>query len=218
MINILSIDQSISSTAICVNGDIKTIKTSSSLHTFQRIKVIIDKIKEIIDSNKINCVSMEQYAFNMKNTSSLSVLMELGGNLKMLFYENGLEPIIISPKRWKKMILGNSSIDKNLILLEIYKRFGIECKNDDEADAYAMYLFVGYILEYFNGKKFSNKHHQDVFYKLVFELIEKDGYLKEEFKDKRIASFAGLKKHMDEKEILKKAKDIFYEKFVKLEE
>ncbi len=210
---ILSIDQSIRSTAFCIDGEVETINTKPKDHTCKRIDIIFNRLKEVIDERKPNIISIEQYAFNMRNTRSLSVLMELGGVLKRLFYQYGYEPIVISPKTWKKMVFGNHAMKKDLILLETYKLFNAPCKNSDEADAYCMYKFVSYIYKYFHREEFENKIHQEVFEQYVYNALK--NLNKKEFKENRIGSYNGLKRHMKEDEMIEVAKEHFISNYYK---
>jgi hypothetical protein len=52
----------------------------------------------------------------------------------------------------KKHILGKGIGEKDLIVREVYKRFGIETKNNDEADAVVLSHIAKQFYQVFNGK------------------------------------------------------------------
>jgi crossover junction endodeoxyribonuclease RuvC len=64
---------------------------------------------------------------------------ELGGLVNSVVFDwIRREPILVSPGTIKKMATGKGSGDKNLILLNVYKRWGVDISNDNIADAYVL--------------------------------------------------------------------------------
>jgi hypothetical protein len=64
---------------------------------------------------------------------------ELGATVKLELYQQArIFPTIVSPLGLKKFILGKGGGKKNEILLGVYKRWGVDFKNDNAADSYGL--------------------------------------------------------------------------------
>lgn len=100
-------------------------------------------------SNRIMDISME--AAIIASPSSL-VLGELAGMVKLScwryfdgtmnsvipFPEHLRTPLLVPPTVVKKFAAGKGNAKKQEMLLQIYKRYGLEFNNDNAADAYAL--------------------------------------------------------------------------------
>lgn len=87
----------------------------------------------IIQRYKPGLVSIEGYAFG--NKFSLATLVELGTLIRYAVLTSNLDYIAPSPTTLKKFVTGAGNTKKNKMILEVYKRWGIEAANDDVADA-----------------------------------------------------------------------------------
>lgn len=91
-------------------------------------------------------VGMEGYAYGsiMANMAG-----ELGAVVKLACYTSldqfhGKYPYIIPPTMIKKYVTGKGTgVQKNQILLNVYKKWGVEFTDDNAADAYAIAHLVG---------------------------------------------------------------------------
>lgn len=91
-------------------------------------------------------VGMEGYAYGsiMANMAG-----ELGAVVKLACYNSldqfhGKYPYIIPPTMIKKYVTGKGTgVQKNQILLNVYKKWGVEFTDDNAADAYAIAHLVG---------------------------------------------------------------------------
>jgi len=67
---------------------------------------------------------------------------ELGATVKMTLRNCLPDPVnyptIVSPTGLKKYVLGKAASGKNVMLLGVYKKWGVEFANDNLADAYAL--------------------------------------------------------------------------------
>ena len=82
-------------------------------------------------------VFIEGYAFGARGQAVIS-LGELGGVIRLAFYDRGTELIEVPPMRVKKFVSGKGNIQKQLVLKEVYKRWGADFDDDNVADAYAL--------------------------------------------------------------------------------
>lgn len=90
-------------------------------------------------------VAMEGYAFG---TTMAHMLGELGAVVKLTCYNEldgfeGKYPYIIPPTTLKKYITGKGTgVQKNQILLNVYKKWGVEFNDDNAADSYALAMLA----------------------------------------------------------------------------
>lgn len=93
-----------------------------------------------VDQTEIR-VAMEGYAYGAQMAHMAG---ELGGMVKNELYEwlwqhHGKYPYIIPPTTLKKYVTGKGSgIQKNQMLLHVFKKWGIEFNDDNAADSYAL--------------------------------------------------------------------------------
>lgn len=86
-------------------------------------------------------VAMEGYAYG---SQMAHLAGELGGTVKMvlkdyLYRFHGAYPYIIPPTVLKKYVTGKGTgVQKNQILMNVYKKWGIEFTDDNAADSYAL--------------------------------------------------------------------------------
>ena len=99
----------------------------------------------------------EDYAYGAKSgENSLAYQGELCGILKsQIMARCQTQMIPVSIGTWKKFLSNNGALKKDEFKLQIYKRFGIECKTNDEAAAigvayFGFHIITGdnYLLEY----------------------------------------------------------------------
>jgi hypothetical protein len=85
-------------------------------------------------------------------SQSASVLGELSGVVKTwLLREYSLRPLKVPPTSLKKYVTGKGTgVQKNQMLLEVYKKWGVSFDDDNVADAYGLARFVsgGHTLVY----------------------------------------------------------------------
>jgi hypothetical protein len=152
----IGIDQSYSGFGITVLDvdDVVNYKTTvfkaEGLH-IDRLVWVQEKLTEIIEYyyryNKPSSitVAMEGYAFG---TTMAHMLGELGAIVKLVCYNEldvfeGKYPYIIPTTTLKKYITGKGTgVQKNQILLNVYKKWGVEFNDDNAADSYALAMLA----------------------------------------------------------------------------
>ena len=93
---------------------------------------------------EVKAIAMEGYAFGSQMANMLG---ELGGAVKLALYDYFVEPelvhpLIVPPTSLKKYITGKGRVDKNQILLQVYKKWDVEFNNDNAADSYGLARIV----------------------------------------------------------------------------
>jgi Holliday junction resolvasome RuvABC endonuclease subunit len=123
---------------------------AEELH-IDRLVWIQEKLTEILEgvhnfnAPKSITVAMEGYAFG---TTMAHMLGELGAIVKLVCYNeldgyDGKYPYIIPPTTLKKYITGKGTgVQKNQILLNVYKKWGVEFNDDNAADSYALAMLA----------------------------------------------------------------------------
>lgn len=143
MSKVLGVDLSLTATGcICLeNGKIinrQLIKTKPTDKKPLSELIRLTYIRDTIVTTDVKMVAIEGIAYGIQRTTSLSQLSGLNYLVRELFYLQDIPFVIVAPTTLKKFITGKGNCAKDLMLLEIYKRYGVSFKNDNEADAYGL--------------------------------------------------------------------------------
>ena len=96
-------------------------------------------VEDLLTQWAITHVFIEGYGYANKHT--LVTLVELGATIRQVLHESDARWHEVPPGKLKKFVTGSGVAKKDLVLLNVYKRFGISCENDDEADAVSLAYF-----------------------------------------------------------------------------
>lgn len=141
---IIGIDQSLTDTGVVVldiesrelvyQGDITSKPGGEPIHRILKIK---EELREVI--TKVGPVQgvIEGFGFGARGNAVFD-LGGLGYILRELFVEGGIKLLVIAPTSLKKYVTGKGNCKKDLMLLNIYKKWGVEFENDNIADAYGL--------------------------------------------------------------------------------
>jgi Holliday junction resolvasome RuvABC endonuclease subunit len=165
----MGIDQSYSGFAITYLGEDSDYQTSVAkfdLMGVQRLATIQDYILNSIHIQKeygrtIKAIAMEGYAFGSQMANMLG---ELGATVKLALLKANLPnnasfPYIVPPTSLKKYATGKGNTQKNQMLLSVYKKWGIEFRDDNAADSYALAHLV--------SGKYKTDYEQEVYEKIL---------------------------------------------------
>ena len=144
----LGIDLSLTGTGLVIleNGKIakqKLIKSKPTpdgqpIDELKRIKKIVEEIETIIAENLPNIAIIEGLAFMVRNATALVQLSALNYFVRSMLMDYHVPFVIVAPTSLKKFITGSGISKKDVILIELYKRYGVSILNDNEADAYGL--------------------------------------------------------------------------------
>jgi len=107
---------------------------------------LIDTLDYVSENHGITDIAMEG---SVLASHSALVLGELAAVVKMALYdyfgedEMGRYPLKVPPMTLKKYASGKGNAKKHEMLMQIYKRWGIEFNDDNAADAYALGRLAG---------------------------------------------------------------------------
>jgi crossover junction endodeoxyribonuclease RuvC len=138
---IVGLDLSLTSTGVAVayntpDGEIGIMNQAIIPGKKDRGFVRIETIRRLIDPwfNGASAVFMEGLSY----ASHTPTALERAGLWYLVasgLWKRNIPVYALPPTTLKKFITGKGNAEKSMILKEVYKRFGIECETDDEADA-----------------------------------------------------------------------------------
>lgn len=82
-------------------------------------------------------VVIEGYSFG-SNSSHARSIAEAGGVVRYWLWCNRIPYVEVPPSQLKKFVTGKGNVEKNIVIREVYKRWGVDAKDDNEADAYVL--------------------------------------------------------------------------------
>lgn len=103
----------------------------------KRLKGIVNAVISIIEKYNPKIVVMESIAFMAHNTSALAQLCGINYMIRDLIYKDH-SLYMVTPTGLKKFITGKGNCQKDLMLLESYKRYKISFNNNNSCDAFGL--------------------------------------------------------------------------------
>lgn len=79
----------------------------------------------------------EGYSYGSKGQAVIDI-GELGGYLRLLMWQGGYDFNLVPPTTLKKYATGKGNSAKNIMLREVYRKWGYSAEDDDQGDAYAL--------------------------------------------------------------------------------
>lgn len=146
----LGLDLSLTHTGLCIIKDgvmerAWSIKSKPSgnkpIDELKRLQGILYNIQnEALTARRVHMVAIEGLAFMARNTTALVQLAGLNYMVRNMLStsDNAAAFVIVAPTTLKKFISGKGNGDKNVMLMEIYKRWGETFIDDNEADAFGL--------------------------------------------------------------------------------
>lgn len=114
-----------------------------------RLYYVRKMLDELLSKVQPTLVVFEDYAMGFrKNTGRLAHLGEVGGVLKLLVWDRGIQSCVVSNATLKKAITGNGHAKKDEVQRHLSRRYGLRVTQNDEADAAALMLVGQALLGY----------------------------------------------------------------------
>ena len=129
-----------------------------------RIQGIVLKIISIIDEYEPSIAVIENLAFMARNTTSLTQLAGLSYLTRSVLNRMGIPFIMCAPTTLKKFATGKGNCEKDHMILEAYKKYGVESIDNNIADA----IFLAKI-----GEAMVSKVELNSYQKETIELLSK---------------------------------------------
>ena len=141
-VSVCGLDLSLTSTGFALKYDnaisMETIKTTPKTceNDLARLRYICSEIMKRIPKN-VAMVCVEDF-FTPQNAYQVGAaigLAMLGAIVRMALYEAGIPFYVVAASQLKKFATGKGIGQKSIILKEVYKRWGLDAKDDNQADA-----------------------------------------------------------------------------------
>ncbi len=117
---------------------LEEIISAQTYEGIDKYRAILTPVMEIIAEHKPDRIVLEGYSLNLKNTSSVVPLVELGGLLRFMLWLDGHKWLDPRAGELKKFVIGKGNGDKSQMQMFVLHRWGHVSKSDDTADAYGL--------------------------------------------------------------------------------
>lgn len=140
----VGIDLSLSGTGLClIYSDYSIILNSllsvKTTETSLRLFLLRNELNNCLKDHKIKLCCIEGPSFGSKDGGRLFQIGEWTGVVKLLLFELNIPVVIAVPSQLKKYISGTGKdIKKEHIMLDVYKKYGHEFRDNNIADAYVL--------------------------------------------------------------------------------
>lgn len=141
---VIGIDASLSSTGYAYTYNGKLITGCITTHPLKgphRLFYTRLQLGKILDLANPTLAVVEDYAMGARGNNMFHI-GELGGVLKVLLWERGIDLITVPPTTMKSVIALDGRADKAKIAMALKVRFGMTVTQHDEADA-AGFMLLG---------------------------------------------------------------------------
>jgi Holliday junction resolvasome RuvABC endonuclease subunit len=138
----IGIDPSLTGTGIVILDetghvlDKDLISTKAKDPIEERLTCILDQITDLIGNSDAKTFCIEGLSYGSKSAS----MLELAGLhyliRRSLYFDGDL--IILPPQSLKKWVCGKGNVKKEQMLLQAYKKFGLEFQDNNICDAYCL--------------------------------------------------------------------------------
>jgi len=128
---------------VIYSGIIKSKPTDRTpMGETKRLMDITDDVFTLIE-NKLwtlepDLVLIEGIAFMARNSTALSQLSGLSYLIRAELILNDWPFTIIAPTTLKKFITGSGKADKDVMMMKVYKDYGLEYSDNNESDAFGL--------------------------------------------------------------------------------
>jgi crossover junction endodeoxyribonuclease RuvC len=103
----------------------------------ERLFFLTNLFIEFLSKYDITYCCIESPAYGSE-AGHLFELGEWAGIVKLELFKKGIPFMLVAPNQLKKYVSGSGQSKKQTIILDVYKNFGEEIRQDDIADAYVL--------------------------------------------------------------------------------
>jgi crossover junction endodeoxyribonuclease RuvC len=150
---IIGIDPSLTSTGIVVLRDGKvelavTTKNKPELGIIERVRLIYERIVDIQENlsdgekwQAPDLIVIEGFSYGSKGRSVFDIAYlgwRIREELEWLKEQDNIPWLEVPPSQLKKFATGQGNANKEIILQQVYKRWGVEFSDNNQADAYVL--------------------------------------------------------------------------------
>jgi len=180
---ITGIDPSLTSTGIIVLRDgvielAETTKNRPELWTIERVKLIYQRIIDIVENltdgekwQAPDLMVIEGFSYGSKGRSVFDIAylgLRIREELERLKHGDGIPWIEVPPTQVKKFATGSGNSGKEIMLQQVYKRWGVEFRDNNQCDAYVL-AKIGEA--YFKAKNEIEQKLMDFQFEVIADLL-----------------------------------------------
>jgi len=114
------------------------IKPPAKLTGIDRCIFIITEIMKMVTFYRPLFVVIEGYSLNMRNVASVIPLVELGSLLRFMLRVEKISWLDPRASELKKFVTGKGNAQKDMVMLNVYKKWSFDAANNNIADAYVL--------------------------------------------------------------------------------
>jgi len=141
----VGLDMSYTATGFCLKDGadvlLKTIKTKPADfdNDLDRMNHIVACVMKNIPQN-VTLICIEDYFVpqSKQQFNAAIKLIGLGVLMRNCLYAAKLPFIVVSPNQLKKFATSKGNVGKGIVIREVYRKWAVECKDDNQADACAL--------------------------------------------------------------------------------
>lgn len=112
-------------------------------HQLARWAMYVHDLIQLVDDFVPTLAVIENYGFA---GHGLAMQVELGTLIRWALFQRGVPMLLVAPNQLKKFVTGKGSGDKQVIMVEAYKRLGVDSHDDNQVDAACLaYLGAAYL-------------------------------------------------------------------------
>ncbi len=155
---------------------------------FKRYEWYIENIINILKQHKVKFVVIEGYAWAGQGQNSI-LIPELGSLIRARLRKEGILVYELSPQGLKIFLTGKGNTHKDIIILEVFKRYGIDfpdISNDEKNDAADSYGLGKFSYHLFTGDREGLTVFQLKEILKAEQRIKEGGWVKKEKKEKKV--------------------------------
>ncbi len=155
----VGLDMSLTASGICIKQGskitVETIKTTPATadNDLSRLKYIVGQVMQRIPlDTKMICIEDFFTPANAFQIGSAIKLAMLGTAIRLALYDAKFPFYVIAPSSLKKHILGKGVGQKSLIIREVFKKYGENVKDDNQADAIVLATIAEHLFATLKGE------------------------------------------------------------------
>jgi len=177
----MGLDMSLTGTGIAIRKDnniaVETIKTTPTTckNELERFRYISDEVMKRIPEN-VNMICIEDF-FTPLGAAQMGAaikLVMLGTTMRLALYKKNLPFCIISPQSLKKHILGKGTGQKSFVVREVFRKYGLDVSDDNQADAAVLSVIAEHLFLTLNNQPVDmTKPQEEVIKKVIGTLKER---------------------------------------------
>jgi crossover junction endodeoxyribonuclease RuvC len=141
---VLGLDLSLTATGWCVGSSVVEwgIHDMKKLAGMERLAAIQTAVQE--QARTADLIVLEDFAFGAKGQAVFEIA-GLGYLIRYWLWKNSHRFVLVSPTQLKKFITGRGNVNKEIVIREVYRRWGHVVDDNNQADAIVL-AYIGMAL------------------------------------------------------------------------